>query len=178
MKVVIASHNPAKIRAVNEAFALQFPGETIEYTPASVESGVGDQPFSDEETRHGARNRARNASEMYPGADYWVGLEGGIETIDDQLMAFAWMAVLGPDQRIGEARTVTLPLPPAVKTLVDQGLELGDANDKVFSTVNSKHQGGAFGLLTNGIYTREGVYTEALVIALVPFVNELYKKPG
>ena len=61
---------------------------------------------------------------------------------------------------------------------MDQGLELGDANDKVFATVNSKHQGGAFGLLTNGIYTREGVYTEALVIALVPFVNGLYTEPG
>jgi len=174
MKVVIASHNPAKIRAVNEAFALQFPGEKLDFVPASVKSGVSDQPLSDEETRHGARNRARNASEMHPGADFWVGLEGGIETIDDQLMAFAWMAVLGPRLQIGEARTVTLPLPPAVKILVDHGLELGDANDKVFSTVNSKHQGGAFGLLTNGIYTREGVYTEALVIALVPFVNALY----
>jgi len=174
MKVVIASHNPAKIRAVNKAFALQFPGEEIEYTPVSVDSGVADQPLSDEETRHGARNRVQNAHELHPDANFWVGLEGGIETIDDQLMAFAWMAVLGPDQRIGEARTVTLPLPPAVKALVDQGLELGDANDKVFSTVNSKHQGGAFGLLTNGIYTREGVYTEALVIALVPFVNRLY----
>jgi len=174
MKVVIASHNPAKIRAVNKAFALQFPGEEIEYTPISVDSGVADQPLSDEETRHGARNRVQNAHELHPDANFWVGLEGGIETIDDQLMAFAWMAVLGPDQRIGEARTVTLPLPPAVKALVDQGLELGDANDKVFSTVNSKHQGGAFGLLTNGIYTREGVYTEALVIALVPFVNRLY----
>jgi len=61
-----------------------------------------------------------------------------------------------------------------VLTLVDQGQELGDANDQVFSTVNSKQQGGAFGLLTNGLYTREGVYTEALVIALVPFVNTLY----
>ena len=63
-----------------------------------------------------------------------------------------------------------------VLTLVDQGQELGDANDHVFSTVNSKQQGGAFGLLTNCLYTREGVwvYTEALVIALVPFVNTLY----
>jgi non-canonical (house-cleaning) NTP pyrophosphatase len=113
MKVVIASHNPAKIRAVNEAFTLQFPGKNFDFIPASVESGVSDQPFSDKETRHGARNRARNACEMHPGADFWIGLEGG-----------------------------------------------------------------AFGLLTNGIYTREGVYTEALVIALVPFVNELYRKPG
>jgi len=174
MDVVIASHNPAKIRAVKDAFALQFPGEKIDFLPVSVESGVSDQPLSDQETRFGARNRARYARKQQPGANYWVGLEGGIETIDEQLMAFAWMAVMGPAQRIGEARTVTLPLPPAVKALVDQGMELGDANDRVFSTVNSKHQGGAFGLLTNGILTREGVYTEALVIALVPFVNSLY----
>ena len=174
MKVVIASRNPAKIRAVKQAFSLQFPEEVIELIPVSVESGVSDQPLSDEETRHGARNRAQNAHERQASADYWVGLEGGIETIDEQLMAFAWMAVLGPGSQIGEARTVTLPLPPAVKALVDSGFELGDANDQVFSTFNSKQQGGAFGLLTNGIYTREGVYTEALVIALVPFVNTLY----
>jgi inosine/xanthosine triphosphatase len=174
MKVVIASHNPAKIRAAEQAFSLQFSEKVIDFIPTSVESGVRDQPLSDEETRHGARNRAQNAHEQHSDADFWVGLEGGIETIDGQLMAFAWMAVLGPGQQISEARTVTLPLPPAVKALVDQGLELGDANDKVFSTVNSKRQGGAFGLLTNGIYTRESVYTEALVIALVPFVNALY----
>ena len=98
MKVIIASHNPAKIRAVSEAFALQFPGETIEYMPANVDSGVSDQPLSDAETRHGARNRTRNACELHPDADFWVGLEGGIETIDDQLMAFAWMAVMGSDK--------------------------------------------------------------------------------
>jgi len=174
MKVVIASLNPAKTGAAREAFSLQFPGKNIEFIAVAVGSGVSDQPMSDDETRNGARNRALNAREHIPDADFWVGLEGGIDTIDDDLMAFAWMAVLGTDGRIGEARTVTLPLPPAVKRLVEEGMELGDANDRVFSTVNSKHQGGAFGLLTNGLYTREGVYTEALVVALVPFVNSLY----
>jgi inosine/xanthosine triphosphatase len=174
VKVVIASHNPAKIRAVREAFSLQFPGEHIEYVPVSVESGVSDQPGSDEETRTGARNRALNAGLLIPEADFRVGLEGGIDTIDEYLVAFAWMAIQGIDGKIGEARTVTLPLPPAVRVLVEQGMELGDANDRVFSTVNSKHQGGAFGLLTNGLYTREAVYTEALVMALVPFVSRLY----
>jgi inosine/xanthosine triphosphatase len=176
MKVVIASRNPAKVRAAREAFSLQFPGQRIDCIPASVESGVSDQPSSDDETRNGARNRARTASELIPDADFWVGLEGGIDTIDDCLMTFAWMAVQGTGGRIGEARTVTLPLPPAVRALVEQGMELGEANDRVFSTVDSKHQGGAFGLLTNGLYTREGVYTEALVIALVPFVNGLYQE--
>lgn len=175
MKVIIASQNPAKIRAVSAAFSLQYPDKIIEFVSTSVESGVSDQPLSDAETRLGARNRAINANLIHRDADFWIGLEGGVESIEGQLTAFAWMAVQGSDKRISEARTVTLPLPPAVKALMDEGLELGEANDRVFSTINSKHQGGAFGLLTNGLYTREGVYTEALVIALLPFVNALYE---
>jgi non-canonical (house-cleaning) NTP pyrophosphatase len=93
---------------------------------------------------------------------------------DDQLMAFAWMAIRGRNGKIGEARTVTLPLPPAVNELVASGLELGEANDRVFSTVDSKQQGGAFGLLTDGRYTREDIYSQTLIFALIPFVNELY----
>jgi inosine/xanthosine triphosphatase len=174
MKVVIASHNPVKIQAVKAAYSLQFPGLDTQFVAESVDSGVSEQPLSDRETRQGANNRAGNALALNPDAEFSVGLEGGIETIDDQLITFAWMAIHGQDGKRGEARTVSLPLPPAVKKLVEQGMELGDANDRVFSTVNSKHKGGAFGLLTNGLYTREGVYTEALVIALVPFVNELY----
>jgi len=175
MKIIVASKNPVKVSACRQAFQKQFPGEDLDIAAIEAESGVDDQPFSDEDTRHGAINRAHNASEIAPDADFWVGIEGGVDTFNTQLMTFAWMAVLGKDGRTGTARTVTLPLPPAVKKLVEDGLELGDANDIVFSTVNSKHEGGAFGLLTGGMYTREGVYTETLVIALVPFVNALYR---
>ena len=89
-------------------------------------------------------------------------------------MAFAWMVVMNRKGAIGEARTGTLPLPPAVQELVADGIELGEANDRVFSTINSKQQGGAFGLLTDGRYTREDIYRQALVFALIPFVNELF----
>jgi inosine/xanthosine triphosphatase len=174
MNVVIASRNPVKVGASRDAFKTLFPGDTIEMSSVSVESGVSDQPMSDEETRRGARNRTAYASTAMPDADYWVGMEGGIEVIDDQLMAFAWMAVKGASGEISEARSVTLPLPPAVRELVESGLELGDANDRVFATVNSKQGGGAYGLLTGGLYTRESVYRQTLIIALTPFVNELY----
>jgi inosine/xanthosine triphosphatase len=174
VKIVVASRNPVKIGATEQAFATLFPGATLEMLSADVDSGVSDQPKSDEETRVGSRNRAMAASDALPEADYWVGLEGGVEVIDEQLMAFAWMAIKGRNGKIGEARSATLPLPPAVKDLVDSGMELGDANDKVFSTINSKQGGGAYGLLTNGLYTRESIYTQTLIIALTPFVNELY----
>lgn len=174
MKVVVASRNPAKLRAVSEAFATQFPNKTLELLSADVASGVSDQPMTDDETRRGARNRSNNASEAFPDADFWIGLEGGVTAFDEQLMAFAWMAVRGPGGNISEARSVTLPLPPAVKALMDSGLELGEANDRVFSTVNSKQEGGAYGLLSDGRYTREGIYCQTLIIALIPFVNDLY----
>jgi len=174
MKIVVASRNPVKIAATHAAFSALYPDADLEVLSAAVESGVSEQPQSDAETREGARNRARNARASIPNADFSVGLEGGLEVFDEQLMAFAWMAIQDTAGRFGEARSATLPLPAAVKKLIDQGLELGDANDQVFATVNSKQGGGAYGLLTDGLYTRESIYTQTLVLALLPFANELY----
>jgi len=174
LKVVVASRNPVKLGAAREAFATLMPDATLEMIPVDADSGVSDQPTSDEETRLGARNRVQNVAQQQPDADYWVGLEGGTHVFDEQLSAFAWMAVQGRDGDISDARSATLPLPPAVKELVDAGIELGEANDRVFSTVNSKQGGGAYGLLTDGLYTREGIYSQTLILALTPFVNALY----
>ncbi len=175
VKVVVASLNPVKIRAVEEAFKTQFGHPDMDLIPISVDSGVGDQPMSDEETLRGARSRVRNARAEYPGADYWVGLEGGLDTFDGRLMAFAWMAVQGCRGDISESRSPTLPLPPAVQQLLESGLELGEANDRVFSTLDSKRGGGAYGLLTDGLYTREGIYAQTLTFALIPLVHKLWR---
>ena len=174
MKIVVASRNPVKISATTRAFETLFPDAILEVIPVDVDSGAGDQPDSDEATRQGARTRALNSRRAEPDADFWVGLEGGVEIIDQQLMAFAWMSVQGRVGDVSEARSTTLPLPPAVKELLIGGMELGDANDRVFSTMNSKQGGGAYGLLTDGLYTREGIYAQTMIIALIPFVNPLY----
>lgn len=174
MKVVVASRNPVKIGAARGAFEIQFPDASLEMIGCEVDSGVGEQPDSDALTRHGARTRAAGARQSRPDADFWVGMEGGIELVGERLMAFAWMAVLARDGEMGEARSATLPLPPAVRKLIADGMELGAANDRVFSTLNSKQGGGAYGLLTDGRYTRESIYTQTLVLALIPFVNPLY----
>jgi len=174
LKVVVTSFNPVKIEAVRQAFLNRFPLREIELIPAHVDSGVADQPMSDEETRRGARNRVSNARLQIADADFWVGLEGGLDFFDGHLMAFAWMVVANKDQRYSETRSATLPLPPEVQKLVSGGLELGDANDRVFSTLNSKQGGGAYGLLTDGLMTRESIYTQTLILALIPFVHELW----
>ncbi len=174
--VVVASRNPVKINAVREAFSVCMDGADLRVEGISVPSGVSDQPASSSETLQGARNRVQNARAACPGADYYVGLEGGLETLDGRLLAFAWMSVATAESSTSDVRSVSLPLPPAVQSLVAAGMELGDANDKVFSTINSKQGGGAFGLLTAGRFTRESVYTQTLVMALIPFVHPLFSE--
>jgi non-canonical (house-cleaning) NTP pyrophosphatase len=89
-------------------------------------------------------------------------------------MASAWMVIGDSHGCMGQARTTTLPIPPAVKQLLLQGFELGEANDRIFDTQHSKQAGGAFGLLTRNRMTRESVYTQALMLALLPFSNRLW----
>jgi inosine/xanthosine triphosphatase len=188
VRVVVGSTNKVKVESARRAFALAFPGATIEVQGASSPSGVSDQPMGDEETRKGAFNRAAGAAAAAT-VDFAVGLEGGCAEEDIDLPAagtpaaaaatrrrdltcFAWMAVL--EVRTGQwgcARTASFALPPAVAALVRGGMELGLADDAVFKRTNSKQEDGAVGLLTKGTITRTLYYEHAIVLALIPWIR-------
>lgn len=173
-RIVVASRNPAKLRAALGAFQRVFPDRRFDVEGVSVPSGVGHQPMSDEETLLGARNRAEGARRLAPDADFWVGMEGGVEEHPAGLASFAWIVVLSRSQA-GQGRSGVFFLPEPVARLVRSGVELGDANDRVFATQGSKLEAGAIGLLTRGALDRVELYEHATVLALVPFVHpELY----
>ena len=94
-KIVIASKNPVKINATLSGFQKMFPNEQFEIEGVSVPSSVSDQPKSDLETFSGAWHRANNAYKERPGADFCVGIEGGIEEKDSDMEAFAWVVIKG-----------------------------------------------------------------------------------
>ncbi|MBM4843614.1 inosine/xanthosine triphosphatase [Vibrio parahaemolyticus] len=165
-KVVIASLNPAKINAVKSAFQSAFPQQAFEFVGISVPSEVADQPMTNEETHRGAVNRVKNAKVEMPTADFYVGLEAGIEGN----VTFAWM-VIESDTHRGESRSASLMLPPEVLVQLADANELGDVMDKVFGTENIKQKGGAISLLTQNQLTRSSVYHQALILALIPFTN-------
>ncbi|MEJ2049359.1 MAG: inosine/xanthosine triphosphatase [Calditrichota bacterium] len=169
-KVVVASLNPVKIKAVRNAFRKMFPAEIFEIDSCSVSSGVADQPMSDQETLQGAFNRCQQASRQVPNADYYVGIEGGIADSAEGMAAFAWIVILSHG-RIGRGRTGTFFLPDRVTNLVRKGKELGEANDIVFDKHNSKQVNGAIGLLTGDIIDRTRLYQHGVLMALVPFRN-------
>ncbi len=173
-RIVVASENPVKVRAALNGFRRVFPNETFEVVGVSVPSGVSPQPFSDEETLRGARNRARIARETVPEAVAWVGMEGGVEERPEGLASFAWIIVLSNGLE-GQGRTGVFILPGCVADRVRRGVELGHAIDEAFGRTGAKRAGGAIGMLTHGAMDRVELYEHAVVLALLPLRNpELY----
>lgn len=173
MKIIsVGSANPVKIDAVLGGFRRMFPGEAYAARSCTVDSGVAAQPMSDAETLQGAILRADAARSKDAAADYWVGVEGGCEPRFGELLAFAWIVVLARGMAVtGRGRTGAFCLPAEVADLVNQGMELGDADDRVFGRTNSKQSNGAVGLLTGDVMDRRAYYEGAVILSLIPFKN-------
>ncbi len=134
-KIIVTSTNPVKINAVLKGFNSMFPREKFQIRKVAIESGVNDQPMSDEETLKGAENRVNSAMKNFPKADYYVGLEGGLEKLKGKMTSFSWVVVKSK-QKIGRGKSVTYFLPKSVTKLIKEGKELGDAMDHLFKTKN------------------------------------------
>ncbi len=177
-RIVIASKNPVKAAAIHGAFEKMFPDTPYGSQMIAAESGVGDQPMSDAETRRGAENRLESIRQSAPNADLWCALEGGIEDTGDMMMAFAWILIENQTLR-GAARSASFPLPHAVAQCVRSGVELGTANDQLFQHTNSKQHQGAIGILTEGRIDRRALYEPAAIMAMIPLLNEsLFATPA
>jgi inosine/xanthosine triphosphatase len=174
--IAVGSKNRVKVDAVLRGFG-DLMGD-VEALGVDAESGVNAQPMGDEMTRAGAFNRASQALARIPSATFGVGLEGGIvEQPDGAMYCMAWCAIVDRAGSVGWASTGRCELPPPVTALVRRGLELGEADDRVFGRTNSRHGEGAVGLLTRGRIDRAAFYAPAVTMALARFLNpELYRQ--
>lgn len=170
LTVVIGSKNPVKINAVSNALAAYFPQHQILATGIDAPSGVTEQPMTSKETRDGAVNRLRYCQSQYPEADFCAAIEGGVDNFEDGAATFAYLVVATP-QQMSVGRSANMPIPSSVYDALTKGAELGPLMDEIFNTTNVKQKGGAIGLLTNGLETRESNYTQALHLAIAPLVH-------
>lgn len=174
IKIVVGSKNPVKISAAKTAICEMFALKEVECVAISAPSSVPEQPMTTAETQLGAINRVKYCQQHSQG-DYYIAFEGGVDQFEYGPATFAVVAI-ADQTHISVGRTCHLPLPPAVYQALEQGEELGHVMDRLFNTHNVKQKGGAIGLLTQGLATRESVYKQAALLALAPFVNpNLYK---
>lgn len=168
--VVAATKNPAKIKAILEGFELIYGPGRCQITALNVASGVPEQLLGDEQTRTGARNRVARARAAQPDADFWVAIEAGI----DGNSTFSWV-IIESVYTYGEARSATLPLPEAIMARIRQGEALGPAMSAWSGIENIGCKEGAIGAFTAGKLTRSSVYVQAIILALSPFHNAIYR---
>jgi inosine/xanthosine triphosphatase len=142
-----------------------------------VGSGVSPQPWGDEETLRGARNRAEAALRA-GGADLGVGLEGGLVEVDGRVFTCAWCVVARDDGATGMAGGAHLLLPPSVAAAVRAGAELGPTMDAVTGLHNTKQGDGAIGVLTDGYLNRQSAYEHVLTLALARLLTPAYYDEG
>ena len=174
INVIVGSKNPVKVGAVNQALSAIFPDHNVECLGVNAPSQVADQPMTSEETRLGAINRVKYCQQHHQ-ADYYVAIEGGVDNLTDGPVTFAYIVITkGSQSSMG--RSAMLPLPPVVYQALQQGEELGHVMDRLFNTENVKQKGGAIGLLTNGLESRMSNYTQAITLAMAPFLQpQLFK---
>lgn len=169
--ILVGSKNPVKITCTEDAFTRAFNSSFL-VEGINASSGVSDQPMGDKETLLGAKNRALTSKEIFPEANFWVGIEGGVDEDETGMFAFAWVFILHDSGKTSQSKTGTFYLPTQVSSLIKGGMELGKADDQVFNQENSKQQGGSVGILTKGVVNREEYYRQAIILALIPFLNK------
>ena len=166
MEFAVGSTNPVKVEAVERTLERFEP--TV--TAVDVDSGVPEQPWSIEETVTGAETRARRALAA-TGADYGIGLEGGVARIEGVpgLSLIMWGAATDGD-RLERGGGPTLRLPDDVADRLADGAELGPVMDDVLDTSGIAETEGAAGVLTAGLTSRAQALGEAVACAFGPFV--------
>jgi inosine/xanthosine triphosphatase len=166
MRVAVGSGNPVK----RDAVAAALPDATVE--SVSVASGVPEQPWGDDETIEGARNRAERALDA---GEYnlGVGLEGGVAVRNGDLFLVMWAAA-SDGERIEIGGGPRMRLPDDVAARLRDGAELGPVMDDLLDTSGVAENQGAAGVLTGGITNRTEALRTAVAGALGPFVTDYY----
>lgn len=150
MKIAIGSKNKTKILACERVFP------EAEIIAMRAPSDVSEQPFSDEETLQGAKNRAKWCLEQ-EGISFGIGLEGGVMQMKDTLYLCNWGALATKD-KIFVASGAKIPLPQEVAKRLEAGIELGDVMDDYAKRKNVRQNEGAIGIFTNGYISRTELF--------------------
>ncbi len=183
IKIGVGSTRRPKLAAVQEAIrefgAVLAPGVEFEVIGVEVESGVGHTPASREELMQGARQRAealvRLAREKAETWRYFVGLEGGLDVIDDnggrRVLLESWAYVSdGRDGHYGRSGGVEIP-DALAREVLENGVELSAAIDRFAGAAGIRDAQGAWGVLSSGLISRTEAFRVAVVAAFAPFYN-------
>jgi inosine/xanthosine triphosphatase len=189
-RIAVGSARRPKVNAVNDAVSTIAPllSSSVQMlvTGYEVESGVSHTPSSHQELMQGARQRAEALQEKLRSdqtpADFYVGLEGGLDTIVEngrrRVFLESWAYVSdGAQGHFGCGGSIEIPEALAEEVL-SRGTELGAAIDEYAGAVGIRDGQGAWGVLSGNLVTRQDSFRLAVIAAFAPFYNARLYRAG
>ncbi|PIY80732.1 MAG: inosine/xanthosine triphosphatase [Candidatus Pacebacteria bacterium CG_4_10_14_0_8_um_filter_42_14] len=170
MKLFVGSTNPVKLNAARVAAEKKWPD--VEIISCEVESGISEQPLTDEETRKGARNRAiaslaTKVDESRSDEALGIGLEGGVFTRENnELWSTVWVAVADSLGNIYESNGARFRVPEAIAESIRAGEEMGPVVSRMFGGRDVRSTNGAIGIITRDFVDRTEEYAAIAKMAL------------
>ncbi|MFJ8066118.1 DUF84 family protein [Psychrobacillus sp. NPDC096426] len=171
MKIIIGTTNKAKTKAVQTISRMYYPDAS--FVNKEVNSLVSAQPMSNEETRQGAINRAKQLM-GHQDAVFGIGLEGGVQEIDGIMYICNWGALVTNNGDIFTATGAGIPLPDEIAKKLRAGAELGPVMDVYTNRKGIRHDEGAIGVFTDGLITRSMMFEHIMYLLIGQY--ELSKK--
>ncbi len=182
--VAVGSTRRPKLNAVWEALSVfgpsLDPNAQFEVVGVEVPSGVNHTPLTRAEIMAGARQRAEALAQMARERNedwrYFVGLEGGLDVIEQNgrrlvfLENWAYVADTAGRSAYGQSGSISIPAPLAAEVL-DRGVELAAAIDAYAGGHGIRDAQGAWGILTRNLITRQDAFRVAVINAFAPFFN-------
>ena len=185
LRIAVGSTRRPKVEAVAAVFGRLAPRfgttpENLIFFAEDAASGVDETPRSLDELMKGARNRARALrhllNQKQQTADFYVGLEGGLWSAEGSVFLQSWAFVSnGIREAFGSSGVISVPENIA-DAVLNTRRSLGDVINRVAQEEDVRSRQGTWGVLTQGLLTRQDSFELALLSALAPFYNqELYR---
>lgn len=170
MIIAVGSTNITKIKPVKEIFSRLF--KDVKVVGIKVHSLVSDQPRSDDEMFKGAFNRAKAALKKVKGANYGVGIEGGVHKFSYGWFERSLVVIMDKKGDYGIGSSGGLALPKKIVDQIQKGANLEEAIDELFGTKKIGEGIGMFGIMTKGVVTRTEGVKHGVAFALARFLHK------
>jgi len=174
LKAVIGSLNESKINGARRALSLL--GISFEDIIAIKVKGFKDQPIGFDEIFIGAAYRAvqsvkylRNISGVENGIG--IGIEAGIIKLHN-IWFSGQVAIIADNEKYSIGISSFFPLPRKISNVVSKGYELREVMKEISGYERIAETIGAIGFFSSGYMTRTDLSYQAVLTALLPWINK------
>ena len=174
LKAVIGSLNESKINGARKALSLL--GISFKDIIAIKVKGFKDQPIGFDEIFIGAAYRAiqsvkylRNISGVKNGIG--IGIEAGIIKLHNTWFS-GQVAIVADNEKYSIGISSFFPLPRKISNVVSKGYELREVMKEISGYERIAETIGAIGFFSSGYMTRTDLSYQAVLTALLPWINK------